>query len=444
MNKQYLNNAKILIGSLISVLVYSTFVFAEDSTKVENAQDSLVVEKEHSKLPKNDKCISCHIEEESMPEDFNENDIHMQEGLSCAGCHGGDSTIEDEDEAMSEDIGFVGTPEREDIPKTCAKCHSDISFMREYQPRIATDQVEQYFTSVHGKKFKHGDENVATCTSCHSAHGIMSAKDPRSTVYPINVPKTCDTCHGDSDYMAEYGISTDYFEKYAGSVHGKALLEKEDTGAPACNDCHGNHGAIPPGVSSLSHVCGSCHVQNEEYFSQTKMAGEFAADEMHACLECHGTHAIDKPTDEMVGVGENAICMDCHDVEEEGYLAADSIHTMLGQVTAAYDSAFAKLEEVKIIGMDDVEIGFLLQDAHQDLIHSRTLIHTFDPQQVKEKTDVALKNSRDAIKLGIKELSDYDDRRMGLGIATLFITVLAIALFFKIRDIEEEQEKSKA
>ena len=89
--------------------------------------------------------------------------------------------------------------------------------------------------------------------------------------------------------------------------------------------------------------------------------------------------------------------------------------------------------------MDDVEIGFLLQDAHQSLVHARTTVHTFKPSSVKEKTDEALKNAHAAIKLGQKELDDYDFRRFGLGIATLIITLLAIALYLKIKEIEKEQ-----
>ncbi|KAA3613170.1 MAG: hypothetical protein D8M58_12745 [Calditrichaeota bacterium] len=438
----YLSKFKNAIVTLVILIFSCSLSLAGENEVTKIVQDSLDVSARYAKLPADDTCISCHIEEEALPEGFSENDIHMQAGLSCAGCHGGDNTIDDEDESMNEDIGFTGAPEIEDIPSLCAKCHSDIGFMREYQPRIATDQLEQYYTSTHGKKFKQGDENVATCISCHTAHSIMSAKDPRSSVYALNVPKTCNSCHGNSEHMADYNIKTDQFEKYAESVHGKALLDREDTGAPACNDCHGNHGAAPPGVASVSHVCGSCHVQNEEYFSKTKMAKEFAVDDMHACQECHGNHEIAKPTDEMVGIGEKSICMECHDEGEKGYLAADSIHIMLTRVTASYDSAEAKLKEVQIIGMDDVEMGFMLQDARQDLIHSRTLVHSFDPQQVKEKTDVALKNSQAAIQLGIKELEDYDSRRMGLGVATLFITILSIALFFKIRDIDKEENKS--
>src|SRR5688572_12273090 len=47
-----------------------------------------------------------------------------------------------------------------------------------------------------------------------------------------------------------YGIPTDQAEKFKGSVHGEALLKNRDMAAPTCNDCHGNHGAAPPGATS--------------------------------------------------------------------------------------------------------------------------------------------------------------------------------------------------
>jgi Cytochrome c3 len=406
------------------------------------AQDSVIVIDETkidlTKLPKGDNCISCHIEDENMPAGFSDNDIHLQAGLSCAGCHGGDPAKDDADEAMSEKAGFIGVPDRKDIPNFCGKCHSDIRIMREYQPRINTDQVSQYYTSVHGMNFKKGDTHVATCISCHTSHRIMSAKDPRSTVHALNIPSLCNSCHGDKEYMSEYKIPTNQFEQYKKSVHGVALLEREDTGAPACNDCHGNHGATPPGIT-LAKVCGTCHVQNEEYFSKTRMAEEFQKEELHACLECHGTHNIDLPTDDMIGITEESICLDCHQKADRGYVVADSINTMLKNTVAAYDSAIVKQKEVQIIGMDDVDMNFLLQDAHQSLIHSRTLVHTFNPKQVKEKTDQSIEYSEKASSLGTIEIENYSTRRLGLGIATLFITILVISLIFKIKEIDKEK-----
>jgi hypothetical protein len=399
---------------------------------------SLILAQDEEVSKEADQCLVCHQDVEVLPEDFHKEDIHLQKGLSCAGCHGGDITKEDMDEAKSRKAGFIGVPSKQEIPQFCGKCHADIAIMREYQPRITTDQVEQYYTSVHGKKLKTGDQKVADCTSCHSAHGILSARDSRSSVYPLNLPSTCTTCHGDAEYMREYNIATNQFEEYVESVHGKMLLEDHDIGSPACNDCHGNHGAIPPGISSISHVCGTCHVNNMQYFSASAMGEVFAEQELHACEECHGHHKVKKSFDAMIGVGEQSICLDCHSEGDFGYLVADEIYKQLNQMVTLYDSAQTNRQEVNQIGMNDIDIGFLLQDAHQSLIKARTLVHTFDPDKVGEELGLGISKTNEAILLASQEISDYQTRRRGFGIATIFITILVIALYFKIREMERK------
>jgi hypothetical protein len=411
-----------LLPAVIAFLGYIGFLRAGDTTAE----------------PDVDHCVSCHQESDVLPSGFNKDDIHMQSGLSCAGCHGGDKTREDMDEAMSAKAGFIGVPKRSEIPDFCGRCHSDIKFMRVYQPRIPTDQESQYFTSIHGKRLRNGDKKVAVCINCHTSHSIFSAKDPRSTVYALNVPETCNHCHGDPEYMKDYDIPTDQYAKYAGSVHGIALLEKRDTGAPACNDCHGNHGAIPPGVSSISHVCGLCHVNNLQYFTASAMGKAFAEQNLHACEECHGNHGVQPASDDMVGTGENSVCIECHGEGDRGYNVADSISRELKSAVERYQEALSIRKDVKTSGMDDIDIGYLLQDAHQDLIQSRTLVHTFDPARVSEKTVSSLKNSEKAIKLAKSEIEEYAVRRKGLGVATIFITIIVVALFFKIRQMENK------
>ena len=265
---------------------------------------------EDIEIPEGDECAFCHIDLEEVPDDFAPYDVHFVEGLSCAGCHGGDVSADDEDIAMSDEAGFVGVPDPADVSAFCGKCHSDPAFMRTFQPTIRTDQEAQFETSGHGMALADGDTKVATCTSCHTAHAILPASDPRAPVYATNVPETCGTCHDDRDYMAGYGLESNVFEKYAMSVHGVALLEDGDVGSPACNDCHGNHGALPPEVSSLTQVCGTCHPNNQLLFTESEMARAFEDDELHGCMECHSHHDIEAPTDEMVGIGDEAICMD--------------------------------------------------------------------------------------------------------------------------------------
>src|SRR5208282_619326 len=92
-------------------------------------------------------------------------DIHAQKGLTCASCHGGDPTKADMD-AMSKAAGFRGKVQRGQIPELCGRCHSDSSFMRQYNPSLRTDQLSQYKTSVHGQRLAHGDTKVAVCIDC--------------------------------------------------------------------------------------------------------------------------------------------------------------------------------------------------------------------------------------------------------------------------------------
>ena len=414
------HNLIIFFIPILTLLIFNAkFLFAnQEEIKVENNQ-----------------CIICHQENEMMPKDFQNYDIHLQKDLSCVGCHGGDPNEEDEEISMSKKNGFVGVPSKKNIPEFCGKCHSKIEVMRTYQPRIPTDQVQQFNTSIHGIKLKKGDKKVADCTNCHTTHGILNAKDPRASVYPLNVPNTCRKCHSKAGYMKEYKIPTNQYEQYSQSVHGIALLEKKDIGAPTCNDCHGNHGAMPPGITSISHVCGTCHVNNMNYFSSSPMAAPFEKLNLHGCEQCHGNHEVRLTSDEMIGVENTAMCVNCHEKGDKGYIAANNIREYIDNLVSNYNIAIEKWQKVQQIEMDDDEIGFLLLKAKQSLIHSRTMIHLFKPDLVLEKTKEGEKKIQEATDLAETEIKEHLTRRIGFGAATLIIAILIIALFLKIREI---------
>lgn len=388
----------------------------------------------------NNNCYSCHKENEYLPEDFNEEDIHIKAGISCADCHGGDINSDDEDEAMSAAKGFVGVPSRRGMPEFCGKCHSNIEFMKKYNPRMETDQVARYFTSVHGKQLKKGDKNVAVCTNCHTAHSIFPAKDPRSTVYAINVPSTCNKCHGKKELMSKYDLPFNVYNEYARGIHGIALLKNKDTGAPACNDCHGNHGAAPPGVSSINYVCGLCHVNNLNYFNASTMGKAFIKKDYHGCVECHGNHNIEKPTDDFVGTTDESFCINCHSDGDKGLETAKEIHNSITELKSILDTAKIKLVEVKRKGMNDEDIEFILKEVNQNLIQARTIVHTFDTSKVNEKTRVGKKAGLEAIAKAEAEIDDYFTRRNGFLAATAVISIFTIGLFLKIREMSKNKK----
>lgn len=381
----------------------------------------------------NDQCLKCHMELDILPDGFSIDDIHMQKGLSCAGCHGGDPTSDDEDIAMSDMNNFIGAPEKTDIPEFCGKCHSDIKFMRRYQPGIQTDQVNQYYTSIHGQKLKKGDLNVADCSDCHSSHNILKIKDPLSTVYSLNVPATCNKCHGDSLLMSKYNLEADQFKKYSKSVHGVALLRKHDTGAPACNDCHGNHGAIPPNVRSISHVCGTCHQNNMNYLEGSAMAESLSDLEHGACEPCHGYHEILKPNDNMLGNGKKSVCEQCHDEDDDGFKTGLTIKNYLSQLQTAYNKVDSSKIDITIKGMNDIEIGFTQKEIRQQLIQARTAVHSFDSSKVKEFTQKGIELTSKAMQLVDQENDEYYRRRYGFIYTSIFFFALGLGLYFKIK-----------
>ena len=108
-------------------------------------------------------CLDCHA---ALPdplgvsqEKFSQ-DIHAQKGLTCVSCHGGDPTSDDPDKAMSRKAGWKGKIDRKQIPQLCGSCHSDPAYIRQFNPSLRTDQLDQYRTSVHGKRLASGDTRL--------------------------------------------------------------------------------------------------------------------------------------------------------------------------------------------------------------------------------------------------------------------------------------------
>lgn len=250
-------------------------------------------------------CVACHAGLEGStaePVRAWDADVHRAAGLGCEGCHGGDPSSnfsEDAGAAMDPAKGFRPPPPRLEVAEGCARCHADAAYMKRYNPQLRVDQLAEYRTSVHGKRNAQGDPVPATCTDCHGAHGIRPVTSPDSPVYAANVPATCARCHADAKLMAPYGIPTSQYRDYLRSAHAAALLERGDTAAPACNDCHGNHGAVPPGVSSVAHVCGQCHGREATLFGSSFKKPLFEELGVGECTVCHGNHRILHPTPEL-------------------------------------------------------------------------------------------------------------------------------------------------
>lgn len=396
-----------------------------------------------------DACVLCHSE---IDEDLDTpimvnimNDIHIQTGLSCSDCHGGNpDAYDDPDAAMWDDNTFMGAITRNEQPKVCGTCHSDPYYMRNYSATIRTDQVEQYWTSRHGTLLKQGDSKVAVCTSCHGVHGIRSVEHPLSSVYPTNVPNTCGTCHSNAEYMQDYNIPTDQVNKYNTSVHGIALLERQDIYSPACNDCHGNHGTIPPNVAHISDICGSCHVNNKNLFQESFHRKIFIDNGFNECEACHGNHAVMQPNYDMLYWDNNSICMTCHDVDDDyaKYLSM-AFYTTIDSLNTGLHNAEMLVSTAEQKGMEISDLFIHLEEANKILIQTKTSIHSFDIDEVNSIAEKGFDSINEA-KLGANDaLDEFDYRRNGLFIFSIILTLTIIMLYFKLKQLQKNSKNKE-
>ncbi|HSB81944.1 MAG TPA: cytochrome b/b6 domain-containing protein [Candidatus Methylomirabilis sp.] len=152
---------------------------------------------------------------------------------------------------------------RENIPKTCGKCHAEES--------------KAYLASIHGTAMRQGVMKSPVCTDCHGEHSIRAAQDPDSRVSVAHVSQTCGNCHEAEGISEKYGIPGGRLESYADSFHGLAVRGGSKVAAN-CASCHGVHDIRPSSdpksaisTGNLPTTCGKCHPGAGENFAKGKV-----------------------------------------------------------------------------------------------------------------------------------------------------------------------------
>src|SRR6516162_1675872 len=384
-------------------------------------------------------CLDCHSvlpEPLGVTQEKFSQDIHAQKGLTCANCHGGDPTSDDPNKAMDRKAGWKGKIDRKQIPPLCGSCHSDPAYMRQFNPSLRTDQLAQYHTSIHGRRWAAGDAMVAVCTDCHNVHDLRAPSDPQSTVNPVNVANTCARCHADANYMTGYSIPTDQFAKYSTSVHHDALAVRGDLSAPTCSTCHGNHGAAPPGVDKVQNVCSTCHVFQAQMYEKSSHKDAFQAAALPGCVVCHSNHGITHPTDAKLGTGPEAVCTHCHTPGDACDQARAELLTDLGRLDQAIKRTDQVLAVAESSGMEVSEARLAQSQARDSLTKARVTIHSFRKDLLDQDIQAGLTITAKNLQSGQKAMAERNYRRVGLGMSLVAIGVILVGLHLYIKKIE--------
>ena len=427
----------------------------------------------------------CHYdligEFRQIADDYRDRDVHAGKGMTCIDCHKISAEhLEEGDPHTATDR----PPYPWEQPELCGGCHSDALVMRRFDPAPDLTAEQLFWTSRHGQSLARirslvadGEAsaevalsvsgNVATCTSCHGVHGILGVDNPLAPVFSRNIAGACGQCHGDTGVIDTYSeslgnidpslslgdshiklmesASGDYEDER--NVHRFMLEDQGQLDAPTCNDCHGNHGATPPGAlggSRVAEICGICHVQSYTDYMASPKAGIFSLGEYSDCYACHENHLILRTSDEMVGLQAGSICSRCHgDHGPEAEQIISGINDAISDLKQARHGAEEIVTDAERKGMDVSRGHEKLTELNTALVSARAKIHTFDVEQVLAAAEPGFGIAEEAKQIGEAALQELTFRHIGLGAASLVILFTAVLLALKIRQIDRRQKENK-
>jgi len=159
----------------------------------------------------------------------------------------------------------------------------------------------------------HGDDLLtsvhagkAACVDCHpSAREIPHAARTYSSSRQFTVAQSegCRTCH-----FADYRHTLD-------SVHAEAVA-RGDRMAPVCVDCHGSHAMQRPNEprTRVAETCARCHGGVAATYAASVHGQDVAKHvaDVPTCVDCHRSHDIGGPKQAGWRTSTPEICGRCH------------------------------------------------------------------------------------------------------------------------------------
>jgi predicted CXXCH cytochrome family protein len=227
-------------------------------------------------------CSICHAEVVKLYDESTHGILHAKNDKNapnCTDCHGTHNVMAK--------ANFDSPIFPRNIPELCANCHREGKKAALRYTGGQHDIIKHYQMSIHGRGLSESGLMVsATCTNCHTAHSMLPAQDPKSSVNRENIIVACAQCH--------LGIA----EKFSSSIHSPTV-NKSGKKLPVCNDCHTSHSITRHDTADFRGMildeCGTCHEhQTETYFDtyHGKASMLSGGEKTAKCSDCHGSHDI--------------------------------------------------------------------------------------------------------------------------------------------------------
>jgi len=151
-------------------------------------------------------CSDCHSAHLILPPDSAQSTINRANITgTCGKCHAG--VVETFNQSSHGQALRTGakTPTGHAAP-VCIDCHSSHQIVPASDPvwfrgvvkecgSCHEKEYDTYFETYHGQVTELGFGLTAKCSDCHTPHNMLPSTDPKSSVYPTNLVKTCGQCH---------------------------------------------------------------------------------------------------------------------------------------------------------------------------------------------------------------------------------------------------------
>jgi Doubled CXXCH motif (Paired_CXXCH_1) len=173
-----------------------------------------------------------------------------------------------------------------------------------------------------------------------------------------------------------------------------------------------------------------------DLFKKSVHAKAFADMGTPGCATCHENHAIQRPGDHMLGLGDKAVCSTCHAAGDKGGKTATDMRALLDSLNGEVRKAGAILLQAERAGMEVSQAEFDLNGAKDALVKARAAIHSFRVEPVKQEVDAGLSISAKAYARGVRAMQELRFRRVGLGVSLVVIVALMAGLVMKIRQVD--------
>jgi len=272
----------------------------------------------------NKRCLRCHADQDEktvIHRDGTRRDIFVDTGvleasvhgkMPCTGCHR-DVTKLPHKKPLAGAIG-------------CVECHRQKweAAQKDSDPKarerldVVVQQTDNYMHSVHAKPNAKNQARVnAACHDCHDAHNIGVPGAAQRKEHRLKNFEVCGRCHEKEK------------KAYIASVHGKAIVDKQDEKSAVCSDCHTTHDIGSPKADSMklaiTRNCGSCHedAQRTYFASYHGQVNRLGYTNTAKCFDCHGSHDIQKeddPTSHVNVANRLQNCRNCHKQASESFL----------------------------------------------------------------------------------------------------------------------------